>query len=89
MYQLHVEQMVRNGNRIALTEQRTLKKTPSEMTLASAIFMWNYLLYSSCIQITVASYQFHVEQMIRFDCFFFCVLTPLSAIFQLYHGDQF
>jgi hypothetical protein len=20
---------------------------------------------------------------------FFCVLTPLSAIFQLYHGDQF
>jgi hypothetical protein len=26
LYQLHVEQMVRNGNRIALTEQRTLKK---------------------------------------------------------------
>jgi hypothetical protein len=21
--------------------------------------------------------------------FIFCVLTPLSAIFQLYHGDQF
>jgi hypothetical protein len=24
-----------------------------------------------------------------FDWLIFCVLTPLSAIFQLYHGDQF
>jgi len=23
------------------------------------------------------------------DLFIYCVLTPLSAIFQLYHGDQF
>jgi hypothetical protein len=36
----------------------------------------------------------HLEQTWKFDCFndffidFWC-LTPLSAIFQLYHGDQF
>jgi len=30
-----------------------------------------------------------MEQIIPCSIFFFCVLTPLSAIFQLYHGDQF
>jgi hypothetical protein len=40
----------------------------------------------------IPSYLVLVQQIVgtlRLDLLIYCVLTPRSAIFQLYHGDQF
>ena len=47
------------------------------------------LLFISLLLLMIQHYVIKIFNWNRFDLFDFFCLTPLSAIFQLYHGNQF